>query len=197
MHRSWTIAAGYLLLAALLSPAGMAQMTPRPSERPASSPFDNLAPVPAPVVLCIDDKPTAGGQPSGAAYAKAAANGFRSVLTFRLPKDGVDTIRERQMVEKTRMRYFNLPTGEAPPTIEQVDEFLKISRERANHPMLVNCGFAERVAPFMAVFRIKEQGWSEERALDEGLATDQQRDILKKFLARFLGKTPPKQSPKG
>jgi hypothetical protein len=60
--------------------------------------------VDVPVVLCIDDKPSVGGQPSGAAYAKAAANGFRSVLTLRSKPDGVDLVRERLMVERKKMR---------------------------------------------------------------------------------------------
>ena len=33
--------------------------------------------------------------------------------------------------------------------------------------MLINCAFAERVAPFMLIFRIVEQGWSEDKAVEE------------------------------
>jgi protein tyrosine phosphatase (PTP) superfamily phosphohydrolase (DUF442 family) len=197
MHGSTAIAVSACLLALQFAPATPAQVTPRQSERPKASPFDDLARAPAPVVLCIDDKPSVGGQPSGEAYAKAAANGFRSVLTFRSPKDGIDTLRERLMVENARMRYFNIAAGDGLPTHAQVAEFLKISRDNANHPMLVNCGFAERVAPFMAVFRVKAQGWSEDRAVEEGLVTGTQREHLRKFLSRYLGKNTPPMSPKG
>jgi protein tyrosine phosphatase (PTP) superfamily phosphohydrolase (DUF442 family) len=142
--------------------------------------------VDVPVVLCIDDKPTAAGQPSGDAYAKAAANGYRSVLTLRTNKDGVDISRERFMVEQRKMRYFNIASTAKLPRPEQVDEFLRLVRDKANHPMLLNCAFAERVAPFMMIFRITEQGWSEEKALDEASRSGLKGDQLKKFARDYL-----------
>ena len=85
------------------------------SELLPSGQFDIKAKVNVPVILCIDDKPAAGGQPSGEAYANAAANGFRSVMTLRSPKDGVNTLHERLMVENHRMRYFNIPSSNLLP----------------------------------------------------------------------------------
>ncbi len=142
--------------------------------------------VDAPVVLCIDDKPTEGGQPSAQAYAKAAANGYRSVLTLRSAKDGVDLIRERLLVEQNKLRYFNIPAAAKLPRRKQVDDFLKLVRDPANHPMLINCAFAERVAPFMMMFRIIEQGWSEEKALEEGRLSGLNRNQLKAFAKEYL-----------
>jgi protein tyrosine phosphatase (PTP) superfamily phosphohydrolase (DUF442 family) len=143
--------------------------------------------VPAPVILCIDDNPTGGGQPSSEAYAKAAMNGFRSVLTLRSPKDGVDLTRERLVVEQNKLRYFNIPYRADFPQREQVDEFLKLARDPLNQPMLVNCAFAERVAPLMMMFHILEQGWPEDRAVEEasrsGLATTKLRRFAKDYLA--------------
>src|SRR5262245_43798235 len=106
---------------------------------PSLKQFESSANIAVPVVLCIDDKPTAGGQPSGSAYAKAAANGFRSVLTLRSKADGVDPVREQLMVEQNKMRYFNIPTGAELPARKQVDQFLSLTRDKANHPMLINC----------------------------------------------------------
>jgi protein tyrosine phosphatase (PTP) superfamily phosphohydrolase (DUF442 family) len=144
--------------------------------------------VEAPVVLCIDDKPTAGGQPSGSAYAKAAANGFRSVLTLRSKADGVDLLREQLMVEQNKMRYFNIPAAAKLPPREQVDEFLSLARDKANYPMLINCAFAERVAPFMMIFRITEQGWNEDKAIEEANRSGLNRDQAKKFSKDYLSR---------
>lgn len=163
------------------------------SERPAANRFEHSANVDAPVVLCIDDKPTAGGQPSTSAYAKAAASGFRSVLTLRSAKDGVDLNRERFMVEQNKMRYFNIAVTNTPPLRKQVDEFLRVVRDKANHPMLLNCGFAERVAPLMMIFRIVEQRWSEERAVEEANLSGVKKDALKKFARDYLA--PSKKTP--
>lgn len=183
---------GILVKLALVIPLIGAAPTQQ-TERPPANRFERSADVDVPVVLCIDDKPTAGGQPSTSAYAKAAANGFRSVLTLRSAKDGVDLNRERFMVEQSKMRYFNiLVTNNLPPR-KQVDEFLRVARDKTNHPMLLNCAFAERVAPLMLIFRIVEQGWSEERAIKEASQSGIKSDSLKKFARDYFA--PSKKNP--
>jgi protein tyrosine phosphatase (PTP) superfamily phosphohydrolase (DUF442 family) len=166
--------------------AGLSAEQPRQSQRPTSNDFDALLKAAAPIVLCIDDKPTTGGQPSESAYAKAATNGFRAVLTLRSRRDGVDSLRERFMVEQNHLRYFNLPFLSALPAHEQIDEFLRLLRDQRNQPMLVNCAFAERVAPYMMIFRIVEQSWSEEKAVDEASKSGLRREQLQKFLRSYL-----------
>jgi len=168
--------------------AGFSAEPPRQSQRPSANDFDALLKAEAPIVLCIDDKPTTGGQPSVDAYAKAAANGFRAVLTLRSRRDGVDSMRERFMAEQNHFRYFNLPVLSALPAHEQVDEFLRLVRDKRNQPMLVNCAFAERVAPYMMIFRMVEQGWSEEKAIEEaarsGLKAAQLRVFAREYSSR-------------
>ena len=98
------------------------------------------------------------------------------------------------MVEQNKMRYFNIPASTKPPRNEQVDEFLALVRDKANHPMLVNCAFAERVAPFMMIFRITEQGWNEDKAVEEAKGSGLNRDQLKKFSKAFLDRYRKKQA---
>ena len=169
------------IAALLLAPARASS-----AEQPLPSQFERSVKVEAPVVLCIDDKPAVGGQPTHSAYAKAAANGFRSVLTLRAPKDGVDPMRERFIVEQNKLSYFNIPAAVKLPRHNQVDEFLNLVREPANHPMLINCAFAERVAPFMLIFRIVEQGWSEDKAVEEASRSGLKSAQLKKFTQEYL-----------
>lgn len=162
------------------------------SERPSAAPLEIKAKANIPVILCIDDKPTAGGQPSGEAYAKAAANGFRAVLTLRAPKDGVDGLREQLMVEANRMRYFNLPAANSAPSAKLVDQFLQIARDPKNHPLLVNCAYADRIAPYMLIFRVSEEGWSEETALEEAVRLGLPQEEMRKFARAYLAKRKPK-----
>ncbi len=161
--------------------------------RAATEGIEAAGHIEAPIILCIDDKPVKGGQPSGAAYAKAAASGYRSVLTLRAKEDGVDLAREKWLVERNKMRYFNLPAAAGLPRFEQVDQFLALVRDKTNHPMLINCAFAERVAPFMMVFHLTEQGWSEERALKEAKSSGVDLNRLKKFARDYLVRLKPKQ----
>lgn len=179
-------------LAVLLVASAPVANPARQSERPAPGQLDLKAKVNVPVILCIDDKPTVGGQPSGEAYAKAAANGFRAVLTLRAPKDGVDTLREQFMVEAHRMRYFNLPSAGSMPSTKQVDQFLQIARDPKNHPMLVNCAFAERIAPYMLIFRVSEESWSEDKALEEATRLGLSRQEMRQFARGYLTRPPVK-----
>jgi protein tyrosine phosphatase (PTP) superfamily phosphohydrolase (DUF442 family) len=183
-----TISALAASVSILSARAGFCAEPPRQSQRASASDFDALLKADAPIVLCIDDKPTTGGQPSENAYAKAAANGFRAVLTLRSRRDGVDSLRERFMAEQNHLRYFNLPVLAALPGHEQVDEFLRLLRDKRNQPMLVNCAFAERVAPYMLIFRMVEQGWSEEKAIEEaarsGLKAGQLRIFAREYSSR-------------
>ncbi len=185
---------GILVKLALVIPLIGAAPTQQ-TERPSPNRFERSANVDVPVVLCIDDKPTVGGKPSTSAYAKAAANGFRSVLTLRSAKDGVDLNRERFMVEQNKLRYFNIAATKNLPPRKQVDEFLRVARDKANHPMLLNCAFAERVAPLMMIFRIVEQGWSQERAIEEASQSGIKSDSLKQFARDYLA--PSKKKPAG
>jgi protein tyrosine phosphatase (PTP) superfamily phosphohydrolase (DUF442 family) len=190
MKKFWLLPVALILGSTISFAAAITQQ----SERPRSDQVEQLIKIDAPVVLCIDDKPVAGGQPSGQAYARAAASGYRSVLTLRSDKDGVDPLRERLLVEQQKMRYFNLPATTKLPRVEQVDEFLGLVRDSANHPMLINCAFAERVAPLMMIFRITDQGWSKERAIEEASKSGLKGDQLEKFAKDYLAPRKKKQT---
>jgi protein tyrosine phosphatase (PTP) superfamily phosphohydrolase (DUF442 family) len=182
-----------LITAALLrAPADVIHA--QQSRAPFAQTFPAREKIAAPIVLCIDDKPTAGSQPSAGAYAKAAAHGFRSILTLRSPGDGVDPLAERFMVERNKLRYFNIPATTELPNHERIEEFLRLTRDNANHPMLINCAFAERVAPLMTIFRIVEQGWSEEKALEEAARTGGNREQLRMFVREYLKQRKPRRN---
>ena len=91
-----------------------------------------------PRILCLDNDFATGAQPTDQAYAKAAATGFRSVLSLRAGNEGIDLFRERSVVERSKMKYFNIPVVSSAPRPERVDEFIWLVKEPSNHPMLIN-----------------------------------------------------------
>ena len=189
VSRSITLSASILACVsfyALYLPRPPFAQEQRQSQIPAAIDLKHLRQADAPIVLCIDDTKSVGGQPSNQAYAKAAASGFRSVLTLRAPTDGVDAWRERLMVEKNNLRYFTLDVLSINPRQQQLDDFLRWVREKSNHPMLINCAFAERVAPYMMIFNLLERGWSEERAVEEASKSGLRRDDLQALARRYL-----------
>jgi protein tyrosine phosphatase (PTP) superfamily phosphohydrolase (DUF442 family) len=139
-----------------------------------------------PRILCLDDDFATGAQPTDQAYAKAAAAGFHSVLSLRAGNEGVDLFRERSVVEKSNMKYFNIPVVSSVPRLEQADEFIRLVKEPANHPMLINCASANRVGAFMMIYRVLEQGWSEDKAFEEATRIGLSSEGLKKFARDYI-----------
>jgi protein tyrosine phosphatase (PTP) superfamily phosphohydrolase (DUF442 family) len=146
-----------------------------------------------PRVLCLDGSFTTSGQPTEQAYAKAGAGGFHSVLSLRTANEGVDLTRERSLVEKNKLRYFNIPVVTSRPRPEQADEFLRLVKEKSNHPMLINCASANRVGAFMMIFRALEQGWAEDKAMEEAIKIGLRGDELKKFARDYIAQHKTKQ----
>src|SRR5438094_10320466 len=89
-------------------------------------------------ILCLDKDFATGAQPTDQAYAKAAANGFHSVLSLRARHEGVDLFRERSLVEQRKMKCFNIPVVPSAPRPEQADEFLRLAQHPAHERMLTN-----------------------------------------------------------
>ena len=139
-----------------------------------------------PRMLCLDERFATGGQPKEQAYTKASAAGFRSILSLRTAAEGIDLARERKQVESNQMRYFSIPVNSLSPRPEQADEFLRIAKDKANHPMLVNCATANRVGAFMMILRVVEHGWSVEQAAEEAAKIGLRGEELKKFANNYI-----------
>jgi protein tyrosine phosphatase (PTP) superfamily phosphohydrolase (DUF442 family) len=148
-----------------------------------------------PRLVCLDSNFSTGAQPTEQAYAKAAASGFRAVLSLRAGNEGVDLSRERMLVEKAKMRYFNIPVISRAPRAEQADAFILVVKDKSNHPMLINCASANRVGAFMMTYRVLEQGWSEEKALEEAKKIGLNSDGLKKFAQDYIAQRKSKPQP--
>src|SRR5215467_2362901 len=104
MMKHLIVAVPLVVLMLMISfPVGNAQQ----SDRARLDQLEQLFKPDIPRVMCLDERFTTGGQPTDQAYAKAAASGFHSVLSLRSGNEGVDLFRERAVVEKSDLRYFN------------------------------------------------------------------------------------------
>lgn len=183
-----------LLVASVLFATPIFAADSSPTDRARLEVIQRTLSTDVPRVLCLDENFATGGQPTGEAYVKAAANGFRSVLSLRTNAEGVDLVFERARVESSKMRYFNIPVNGSSPRAEQADEFLRIARDKTNHPMLVNCSSANRVGAFMMILRVVDQGWSEDKALEEAVKIGLSSDNLKKFAKDYIAQQRSKRS---
>lgn len=140
----------------------------------------------APKILCLSEDIATAGQPKEEAFAKLAANGFRSVLNLRTEAEGADLKREQELVEKSAMKYFNVPVVGSAPKVESVEAFIKIVKDKSNHPMLIHCASANRVGAFWMIYRVVEQGWATDKALEEATRIGLSNPALTKFAQDYI-----------
>ena len=146
-----------------------------------------------PRIMCVDERVATGGQPTDAAFAKLAANGYRAVLNLRTASEGVDLKHEQDAVQTAGMRYVNIPVVSSAPKPEQVDEFIRAVKDKENHPMLIHCGTANRVGAFWMIYRVVDQGWPEDKALDEATSIGLTSPALKAFAHEYIASHQPKK----
>jgi protein tyrosine/serine phosphatase len=84
------------------------------------------------------------------------------------------------------MRFVNVPVVSRAPKPEDVDEFIKAVKNKDNHPMLIHCGSANRVGAFWMIYRVVEQGWTEEKALEEAIKIGLTSPVLKSFAHEYI-----------
>ena len=114
----------------------------------------------------VSDSYYRGAQPNGNDYSDLADLGVKAVLN--LTSHDVDA-NEKGMVEKTGMKYFQIPmTTHEPPTAANLAEFLEIVLDPVNQPVYVHCvGGRHRTGVMTAIYRMTQHGWSADQAYDE------------------------------
>ena len=90
------------------------------------------------------------------------------------------------MAEGSGLRYLSIPVAPTAPKSEQAAEFMKTVKEKSNRPMLIHGGHANRVGAFWMIYRVLEQGWAEEEALEEATRIGLTSPTFKKFAQDYI-----------
>lgn len=112
--------------------------------------------------------------------------GIRTVVNLRSPIKLENDALAQQEIAFARgndMKFVNLPYGGPSPATE-VEEFLAIVSDPANRPVLVHCAAGkDRAGVMVAAYRIRKQGWSLSKALEEmkslGFEPEKKPDMLR------------------
>ncbi len=73
----------------------------------------------------------------------------------------------KEFIETLKMKFFHIPVEDhTSPTLEQIEEFIKIATDEENLPLYVHCyAGLERTGTMIACYRIYN-GWHCEDAID-------------------------------
>ena len=154
----------------LLSRSLSAQEQPQPfSASETHSAYGEKLRIPAiPNSGKINDHLYRGAQPRPQGLAELKKLGITTIVDPR-GEDREKILWERRQAESLGMHFVNIPvSGWAPPTNEQVSEFLSLFRDDPSQKIFVHCRYGDdRTGVFVATYRMAVEKWPAERALKE------------------------------
>jgi len=138
-------------------------------------------------VTRVDATVMCGGATTSEAFPEIRKLGFTSVINLRRDGEpGVDIAAARTAAAASGLQYIHVPVDPAQPSDESVDAFLKAVTDRANQPMYIHCGSANRVAALWMIKRVVADKWDLARASDEATAIGLTSPALRKFALEYL-----------
>ncbi len=135
----------------------------------------------------VDATVACGGAITPAAVASLKKDGFVSIVNLRAAGEpGADVEGEGAAAVAAGVKYIHLPFVVATPDPAVVDRFLAAVTDRANQPVFIHCGSANRVAALWLIKRVRVDAWTTERALEEAKAIGLTSEALQKFALSYL-----------
>jgi protein tyrosine/serine phosphatase len=116
----------------------------------------------------INDVLLRGAQPQENGLIELKKLGITTIVDLR-GEDREKFEWERKESESQGLRFMHLAvSGWAPPSDEQVAQFLALFRDYPRQRVFVHCRFGDdRTGVFVATYRMAVEKWSPERAMDE------------------------------
>jgi protein tyrosine/serine phosphatase len=142
----------------------------------------------------MDERFFRGARPGDEDYAALAALGITTII------DLTDNSKEYEQpaVERAGLRYVNIPmVDKSYPSIDQVNEFLKVVNDPATGKFFVHCaGGRHRTGVVGAVYRFNNDRWNLAQALNEmeqyefnsGFGHSKQKDFVIDYFRDFQAK---------
>ena len=116
-----------------------------------------------------------------------AAKGYKSIVNLRLETEAGAAIPEsRAAAEKAGLRFIHLPLNTSAPDMAVADAFIKAVTDKANQPVFINCGSANRVGALWLTKRILVDKWDEAKALEEARLIGLTNAGLEKFALEYV-----------
>ena len=135
----------------------------------------------------VDAVVACGGATETSALDGLKADGFKSVVNLRVATEQGANIEENQAKAKALgLNYIHIPFNASAPQPKTVDDFLAAVSNKANQPVYIHCGSANRVGAVWLVKRVLQDGWMVDRATTEAKAIGLTAAALEKFALDYI-----------
>jgi uncharacterized protein (TIGR01244 family) len=120
----------------------------------------------------LDSTIACAGATKASAVPELKKMGFVAIVNLRRESEqGADTEAEKAAAQAAGLNYFHIPfttpkEGEPAPE-ETIAEFLRVTADPANQPLLVHCAAGNRAAALWMIKRVINDNWTVERAKAE------------------------------
>jgi uncharacterized protein (TIGR01244 family) len=109
-----------------------------------------------------------GGRVDPSAMRALKAEGYVSVVNLRQASEpGADVEAGRKSAQEAGLKYIHLPFDAGSPDPKVVESFLASVNDRANQPVFIHCGSANRVGALWLIKRVVNDGWPIDKAQAE------------------------------
>jgi protein tyrosine/serine phosphatase len=110
---------------------------------------------------------------------------IRAVINFRYDDPGDEAMQfEKEFCKDNNIKLVRIALDAAAPTKEELKKFMDTIQDPDNQPVLVHCELGRsRTGVMVAAYRIKQNGWSAEKAIEEShIFKKNMRPIYVKYL---------------
>ena len=121
------------------------------------------------------------------AFPALKARGYVSVVNLRQASEAGAAIDEsRAAADAAGLKFIHLPFNNTAPDELVVDAFIKAVTDKANQPVFINCGSANRVGALWLTKRMLVDNWDETKALEEAKIIGLSNEALQKFALGYV-----------
>jgi protein tyrosine/serine phosphatase len=147
----------FVLIILIIGLPALADMPNRPPEWAAPVQLPGV-----PNLHKINDNLYRSGQPSKQGMKNLKQLGIKTIINLRALYSDTDEIRGTELLnEELSVKTWHIEN-------EDVIRVLRIIRKKENGPFLIHCQYgSDRVGVMSAMYRILEQGWSKDEAIEE------------------------------
>jgi uncharacterized protein (TIGR01244 family) len=129
-----------------------------------------------------------GSTPSVESLPALRKAGFTTLVSFRLESEaGYDRPALEAAATAAGLRFVSIPFNREAPDPAAARQFLETMAAPATGPAYVFCHSGQRVAAMWAIKRVKQDGWSLDRAMAEAEILGLTRPELKRFATEYVG----------
>jgi uncharacterized protein (TIGR01244 family) len=128
-----------------------------------------------------------GGATEASALPTLKKEGFVSVINLRLAAEpGANVEESQRAAQAAGLKYIHLPFDAAAPDSKIVERFLAEVATKANQPVFIHCGSANRVGAVWMIKRVLQDNWTVDRARTEAQAIGLTSPQLEAFATKYI-----------